>query len=123
MMLSPGLIYFADLADSITNLFVFLAVIFLVWLLFYLAIYAADDSHVNNCEDKKCVKCKKMRLEFKRLFSCSILFFILTFFIPSTKTVYKMIIIPTVVNSNVIQKLPDELQQYIDKVISNKDDK
>jgi hypothetical protein len=58
---------------------------------------------------------------------CNLLFIgtiliLISIFIPSKKTMYEMLIVPTVVNSPTVQKLPDELQAYINKTLEIKKD-
>jgi hypothetical protein len=113
MTISPWLIYFADLADTIGNLFIVLTVITGIASAFFI-ICKLDR------EDDVLVRIAKWRRLTIPLF---FIFLILSIFSPSTNTLYKMMIIPSVVNSNVVQKLPDELQQYIDKALKFKEEK
>jgi hypothetical protein len=111
MTLSPWLIYFADLASPIDTLFIVCTV--LISLVTVLCFSVAMDNPKEH----------HIWLPFKLSFSAFCLFGLLALFTPSTNTVYKMMIVPPVVNSDIVQKLPDELQKYIDKVLSTKDDK
>lgn len=107
MIISPWLIYFADLMDSIgTSIGILLIVIGSIVITITLCngLKSADDD------------CHKIKWgTVKRLMTAFFIILLAGTFIPSSKTFYKMLIIPTVVNSSVVQKLPNELQKFIDK--------
>ncbi len=96
----------------------------LLWILLVpmLIIGAVGLNCVAECCDEE--QSKKGNIFLKRLLAIIIFDCLLLVAVPNTATVYKMLIIPTVVNSPIAQKLPDELQQFIDKELSvKKDDK
>jgi hypothetical protein len=113
MTISPWLIYFADLADTLDILFAVITACSIIIIL----IIACNLDEVSKDDKKSGI------MAIKILFSVFIFFGLFFIFLPSSKTIYKMMIIPSAVNSNVVQKLPDELQQYIDKVLKDKDSK
>lgn len=113
MTISPWLIYFADLADTITVLFAVISIISI----FVCLLLACNLDEIGKESKKSGIRAIKI------LLSVCIVFCIFFVFTPSSKTIYKMMIIPTAVNSTVVQKLPDELQQYMDKVLKDKDGK
>lgn len=117
MTLSPWLIYFADLADSIVGGCAIVTGIALLTIIICIFTWFCNDGDYKS-DIKNRLIAKKIGMKAVIIFFIS---FLLAVFLPSTQTVYKMLIIPPVVNSNVVQKLPDELQQYIDKVLSTKD--
>lgn len=106
MTLSPCLIYFADICDTLNKIFV---------IILFPAIWIALGSFLSFQEEKDGNEKKTLHTVF--CFSLgTFIFFLLAFiFTPSTQTVYKMIAVPAIVNSPVVQKLPDELQLFIDK--------
>lgn len=112
MIISPWLIYFASIADGLKNGCVPIAIFSIIGYiaLFGLTIGFSIDEDKNTLDLLK--SCKRM------VGIISIISLFLAVFVPSTNDIYKIIVIPTIVNSSVTQKIPDELQQLIDKLIA-----
>jgi|SRR5579864_1777902 len=108
-MIAPLMIYLANLCDDINLILGIILVFLCLLLILVIVIYNSE-----NVEEKKVSSCMKSISIW-----ASIIALILVLF-PSTKTVYQMMIIPTITNSQVVQKLPDEIQKYIDKTIGEK---
>lgn len=123
MTLSPWLIYFAGIANGVKTLlcittFFMFVISFIIWLMYFLSL----DEDIGS--EKTCKSLKPFRLAIPLI---ALLIGFVEVFVPSSKTIYEIMIIPPVVNSTVVQKLPDELQQFIDKELkigeSKKDEK
>ena len=113
MIVTPSLIYWANIADSVSCSLIILLLLEALWVIVLSVV------NLNRWSELKETKWKFLKLN-------SIIFTIILLvitFIPSTKTIYQMYIIPTIVNSPIAQKLPDELQQFIDKELSITGDK
>lgn len=114
MTLSPWLIYLAGIADNFEPALSLLCVFSMAAAIIIFVIYLIVSTDDYSKDEELAAKLKPCSI---RLFIFSIFTLIVALLMPSSDTVYKMMIIPAVVNSNVVQKLPDELQQYIDKVL------
>ena len=112
MTISPWLIYFANEADSVSD---FLRGWGLIFLLMSGVSLVAIFSTASEKDD---LSKKIFKFATKILFILipgGFLFCLASSLIPSTKTCYEMFIIPKVVNSQLVQKLPDYLTAYIEK--------
>lgn len=115
MTISPWLIYFADKADAVVFTFVTIALIFMVIQIILISNVKKEDLD----EAKKNNQRVKVSLKPFYIF---IGFLILAALMPSTSTCYKMFIIPKIVNSKLVQKLPDYLTAYIEKELKGATD-
>lgn len=119
MTISPWIIYFASMADTLNNFFIFLIgmaiVAALICLIMLIAV--ASDAALTSAEKKLQHKYFKKKLILSLLLT--LIFSFLNGITPSTKTCYEMFIIPKIVNSKLIQNMPVYIQQYIEKEIKN----
>lgn len=116
MIISPWLIYFASIADNIHSAFAtigFFSAIGFAILTFIYFILAQD-------EEALIEVLSPYRWGLGIFAFLCIMIAVLT---PSSNSVYKIIIIPAVINSQVVQKLPDELQQFIEQELKIKEKK
>lgn len=106
-MITPLMIYLANLCDDI-NLMLEIVLVFLLALL----ICGILSHKYEDTEEKE-----ESILCMKAICILSSIIVLIIILVPSTNTVYQMMIVPTITNSQIVQKLPDEIQKYIDKTI------
>jgi len=73
--------------------------------------------HIGECTPKNEKETEKMVRRFIKLFFLSILFLFLSCFIPSQKTIAAMYILPKISNSQLLNKIPDYIQKYIESYL------
>lgn len=116
-IISPWLIYFAELADSINMTFLFVAVIAFIIMAF------AFIPYMDNKKDETLRQCLKKSFIW---FCISIAIVVIT---PSKDTVYTMVVLDNVTTDNIqaIGKTGKDLVDYItdqiDKVVNEDDEK
>lgn len=115
-IISPWLIYFAELSENINGAFAFIAFIAFIVMVFAFILYADDG------ENKRIKRCLRKSFIW---FCISVTIIVVT---PSKDTIYTMIVLDNVTTDN-IQKIGktgkdvvDYITDQIDKVV-NKDDK
>lgn len=118
MTLSPWLIYFADLMNSLNAFFL------IIGILSFVVIFIGVCFFIKICDTPTETKEAWQYInKYLWVVSSIFIFSLLSItFLPSTVTFYKMLIIPTAINSQIVQKLPAELQQFIDKELQVKKD-
>lgn len=107
--LSPWTIYWALQLDTIGKSLT----IILVLLVIALALCTSEASCSYSTEEYK-AKAKQLR---NILFGFVVLIGMLNIFIPSSKTVAAMFIIPPVVNNEQVQELPKEVLSFIHSIL------
>lgn len=116
-IISPWLIYFAELADSINTIF-----LFVVWIAFIIMAFAFIP-YMDNKKDETLKQCLKKSFIW---FCISIAIVVIT---PSKDTVYTMVVLDNVTTDNIqtIGKTGKDVVDYItdqiDKVVNDKDEK
>lgn len=116
-IISPWLIYFAELADSINTTF-----LFVVWIAFIIMAFAFIP-YMDNKKDETLKQCLKKSFIW---FCISIAIVVIT---PSKDTVYTMVVLDNVTTDNIqtIGKTGKDVVDYItdqiDKVVNDKDEK
>ncbi|HEX4044203.1 MAG TPA: hypothetical protein VHZ76_00875 [Gammaproteobacteria bacterium] len=118
MTLTPLLIYAINLSDNliVTSAIV---IIFCIIIITFTLVFQCDYNEKWNGDKKKIKTCPRWR---KRAFIGLTISTILAMLLPSSNTLTMMYILPTLSNSQIIQKLPDEFQQYINQVLVNPHD-
>ena len=111
MIITPLDIYLIGLADNVVDFFSAISAISTIIAFTSVFFFFVTDSYL---EENARILMKKI---LKWCIPIALVFGFLAMVTPSTDTLTKMYVIPTVINSNVFQKLPDELQKYIDKEI------
>ena len=116
-IISPWLIYFAELADSINTTF-----LFVVWIAFIIMAFAFIP-YMDNKKDETLKQC----LEKSFIWFCiSIAIVVIT---PSKDTVYTMVVLDNVTTDSIqaIGKTGKDVVDYItdqiDKIVNDKDEK
>ena len=116
-IISPWLIYFAELADSINTTF-----LFVVWIAFIIMAFAFIP-YMDNKKDETLKQCLKKSFIW---FCISIAIVVIT---PSKDTMYTMIVLDNVTTDNIqaIGKTGKDVVDYItdqiDKIVNDKDEK
>ena len=116
-IISPWLIYFAELADSINTLF-----LFVVWIAFIIMAFAFIP-YMDNKKDETLKQCLKKSFIW---FCISIAIVVIT---PSKDTVYTMVVLDNVTTDSIqaIGKTGKDVVDYItdqiDKIVNDKDEK
>lgn len=116
-IISPWLIYFAELADSINTTF-----LFVVWIAFIIMAFAFIP-YMDNKKDETLKQCLKKSFIW---FCISIAIVVIT---PSKDTVYTMVVLDNVTTDSIqaIGKTGKDVIDYItdqiDKIVNDKDEK
>lgn len=116
-IISPWLIYFAELADSINTTF-----LFVVWIAFIIMAFAFIP-YMDNKKDETLKQCLKKSFIW---FCISIAIVVIT---PSKDTVYTMVVLDNVTTDSIqaIGKTGKDVVDYItdqiDKIVNDKDEK
>lgn len=116
-IISPWLIYFAELADSINTTF-----LFVVWIAFIIMAFAFIP-YMDNKKDETIKQCLKKSFIW---FCISIAIVVIT---PSKDTVYTMVVLDNVTTDSIqaIGKTGKDVVDYItdqiDKIVNDKDEK
>lgn len=116
-IISPWLIYFAELADSINTTF-----LFVVWIEFIIMAFAFIP-YMDNKKDETLKQCLKKSFIW---FCISIAIVVIT---PSKDTVYTMVVLDNVTTDSIqaIGKTGKDVVDYItdqiDKIVNDKDEK
>lgn len=116
-IISPWLIYFAELADSINTTF-----LFFVWIAFIIMAFAFIP-YMDNKKDETLKQCLKKSFIW---FCISIAIVVIT---PSKDTVYTMVVLDNVTTDSIqaIGKTGKDVVDYItdqiDKIVNDKDEK
>ena len=116
MEISPWLVYWLMQLDSICKFVDFIAIIGSVLLIGLIAIRTACKAAPEEDDGAKAFYNVTTNL---CKFSCVIIpiFVLLNVFIPNTKTVAAMILIPPIVNNEQVQQIPDDILTFIRSVI------
>lgn len=116
-IISPWLIYFAELADSINMTFLFVALIAFIIMAF------AFIPYMDNKKDETLKQCLKKSFIW---FCISIAILVIT---PSKDTVYTMVVLDNVTTDNIQaigktgKDVVDYITEQIDKVVNEDDEK
>lgn len=116
-IISPWLIYFAELADSINMTFLFVALIAFIIMAF------AFIPYMDNKKDETLKQCLKKSFIW---FCISIAIVVIT---PSKDTVYTMVVLDNVTTDNIQaigktgKDVVDYITEQIDKVVNENDEK
>ena len=116
-IISPWLIYFAELADSINMTFLFVALIAFIIMAF------AFIPYMDNKKDETLKQCLKKSFIW---FCISIAIVVIT---PSKDTVYTMVVLDNVTTDNIQaigktgKDVVDYITEQIDKVVNDDDEK
>ena len=116
-IISPWLIYFAELADSINTTF-----LFVVWIAFIIMAFAFIP-YMDNKKDETLKQCLKKSFIW---FCISIAIVVIT---PSKDTVYTMVVLDNVTTDSIqaIGKTGKDVVDYItdqiDKIVNDRDEK
>lgn len=116
MEISPWLVYWLMQLDDICKFVVFTAVVGTILLIGLTAIRIACKSALEYDNDAKVFYEATTNL---CKFSSIIIpiFVLLSVFIPNTKTVAAMILIPPIVNNEQVQQIPDDILTFVRSVI------
>ena len=116
-IISPWLIYFAELADSINTTF-----LFVVWIAFIIMAFAFIP-YMDNKKDETLKQCLKKSFIW---FCISIAIVVIT---PSKDTVYTMVVLDNVTTDSIQEigktgkDVVDYITDQIDKIVNDKDEK
>lgn len=116
MEISPWLIYWLMQLDSICNFVDFISVIgtlILIVLFVFRTVWKTRIHYDDDCE----VAYNATTLLNKLLCITIPLFVLINVFIPSTKTVAAMILIPPIINNEQVQQIPDDILTFVRSVI------
>ena len=111
MEVSPWFIYFLGISDNVCKLLVFAA--FIAVLSLWIGGCMVTCGFDNRDDEIKGAGFKIIKLGS----ICLILCVIARVFMPSSKTLIAMKVVPAVTNSRVAQKVPEALEKFIDKYI------
>ena len=114
MEVSPLFIYFVGISDNVCNLFVAAALMAALSLL--IGGWIVGCGFDNHDDETKGAGFKTIKIGA----ICLILCVIACVFMPSSKTLIAMKVVPAVANAQVIQKIPKALEKFIDAYIGEK---
>lgn len=116
MEISPWLVYWLMQLDSICDFVEFIAIIGSILLIGLIVIRTACKAAPEYDDGAKAFYNATTNL---CKFSCVIIpiFVLLNVFIPNTKTVAAMILIPPIVNNEQVQQIPDDILTFVRSVI------
>ena len=125
-IISPWLIYFAELADSINMTFLFVALITFIIMAFAFITYMDNKKFIPYMDNKKDETLKQCLKKSFIWFCISIAIVVIT---PSKDTVYTMVVLDNVTTDSIqaIGKTGKDVVDYItdqiDKIVNDKDEK
>jgi len=102
-------IYLIDVLGSIKTIFEFFSIFSIA--ISTIMLFVLLGQHGREPEEIKWAK------SFKRLFLVSSCILIVSLFIPSEKTIAAMYILPKISNSQLVNKIPDYIQKYIESYL------
>lgn len=122
-IISPWLIYFAELADSINMAFLFVTFIAFIIMAFAFISYMDNIPYMDNKKDETLKQCLKKSFIW---FCISVAIVVMT---PSKDTVYTMVVLDNVTTGNIQaigktgKDVVDYITEQIDKVVNEDDEK
>jgi len=122
MTISPFMIYLISIADNLQNLMEIIALLggLVMGALIFKYYYDIGDYEEKEIKEKKLIFGKKC-IKISIIVFISSLF--IGFFSPSTKTIISMYTIPSIINNQEVQKLPDNLLKFANDYLTKEENK
>jgi len=120
-MITAFQIYLMSLADSVLLLFLVIILISVVSMLLLVMDYKDIREFDDDKEkEKKNIHNKKNAKAIIRCLMSALLSVLVLVFVPSTKTLVAMYVIPRVVNNTNVQKLPEAILRFVENYAEKK---